>query len=110
MIGKLFGLFWTLKASQEWPKRFPKAAKMEPKTRKKRCLKTRCFQTRFFHGLEVIFDGFSDDFWNPKFAKIAKTAFLRKPENYLFSLTKIDIFKVSKAWTLNEHLSKNSTN
>ena len=55
--------FWTPKASQERPKSLPKAAKMEPKTRKKRCLKTSCFQTRFFHGLEVVFNGFLNDFW-----------------------------------------------
>ena len=45
-----------------------------------------------------------------KIAQIAKTTFLQKPENYWFSLGKIDIFKVSKVWNLNEHHTKNSKN
>ncbi len=42
------------KNSQERPKSLPKAAKMEPKTRKKTCLKTSPFQTRFFHDFDVF--------------------------------------------------------
>ena len=80
MIGKLLGPFWTPKASQERPKSLPKAAKMEPKTGKKQCLKTSRFQTPFFHGLELVFNGFLDDFWKPNIAQIVKTPFYRKPE------------------------------
>ena len=72
--------FWTPKASQERPKSVPKPPKIEPTTRKKRCLKTSRFQTRCFHGLEVVFNCFLDDFWKPNVAEIAKTPFLRKPE------------------------------
>ena len=80
MIGKLLGAFWTPKASQQRPKSLPKAAKMEPKTRKHSGLKTSRFQTQFFHGLDVVLNGFLNDFWKPKIGQIAKAQFLRKPE------------------------------
>ena len=58
----------------------------------------------------MVLDGFLHHFWKPKHYQIAKTQFLRKPEKYWFSNGKIDIFKVSKVWNLNEHRSKNSKN
>ena len=58
----------------------PKSCQNRAQNAKKRCLKTSRFQTRFFHGLEVVFNGFLDDFWKPTTAQIVKTPFLRKPE------------------------------
>ena len=69
----------------------PKAAKMEPKSWKKECLKTSCFQTRFLDDVGFVFNGFLDDFLKPKIAQIAKTQFFQKPEKYWFYLGQIDI-------------------
>ena len=80
MLLTLLGTILGAQSLPREPKSLPKAAKIEQKTHKKGCLKTSCFQIRFFHGLEVVFDSFFKDFWKPKFAKIAKTPFLRKPE------------------------------
>ena len=72
---------WTPKAPQERPKSLPKAPKMECQTRKNRCLKTSRFQTRFFHGLGVIFKGFFNDFLKAKIGKFAKSNFCKKLKN-----------------------------
>ena len=88
--------FLTPKTPQERPKSLPKAPKMERQTRKNRCLKTSRFQTRFFHGLGVIFHGFFDDFLQKQIAQMAKKHFCKNLKNSDFPLRKIDIFKVSK--------------
>ena len=72
--------FWTPKASQERPKSLPKAAKIEPKTWKKRCLNISRFQTRIFYGFDLVFGGILNDFWKPKCAQVAKIPFWPKPE------------------------------
>ena len=73
--------FSTPKAPQERPKSLPKAPKMERQTRKNRCLKTSRFQTRFFHGLGVIFKGFFNDFLKAKICQIVKSNLSKKLKN-----------------------------
>ena len=51
----------------------PNFSKMEPKTRKNACRKTSRFYIRFFHGLDVIFDGFLYDFLKQKRAQTTKS-------------------------------------
>ena len=59
----------------------PKTSKMEPKTRKNACRKTSRFYIRFFHGLDVIFDGFLDVFLKSQIGKIAKNHFCKNLKN-----------------------------
>ena len=59
----------------------PKTSKMEPKTRKNACRKTSRFYIRFFHGLDVIFDGFFDVFLKSQIGKIAKNNFCKNLKN-----------------------------
>ena len=59
----------------------PKTSKMEPKTRKNACRKTSRFYIRFFHGLDVIFDGFLDVFLKSQIGKIAKNHFFKNLKN-----------------------------
>ena len=80
MIAKLLGHILDAQSFPREAQEPPQSSQKVRKTQKKRCWKTSRFQTRFFHGLEVVFNGFLNDFWKPEIDQNAKTQFLRKLE------------------------------
>ena len=81
MVARLLGHILEAQSLPREAQEAPKTSKMEPKTRKNACRKTSRFYIRFFHGLDVIFDGFLDVFLKSQIGKIAKNHFCKNLKN-----------------------------
>ena len=76
----------------------PRPSQIEAKTSKNRCWKSTRFRHRFLKGLDLVLEGFLDDFWKEKCTKFAQTCFSRKPEKHWFSLRGNWYFQGFDAW------------